>query len=114
MKLYEFDSDIDEETILSGVVGQIYNRSRDTGFDKPYSLKVILDALSKRGINIDRDLFIKMIEKPPLDNIIHDIRGDNVIFKGMSDDQDGEEQDADKQANTLEKMADRAGKNRPF
>lgn len=114
MKLYEFDSDIDEETIVSGIVGQMYNRSRDTGFEKPYSLKVILSALAKRGINLDRELFIKMTENPPLDNIIYDIRGDDVIFKGMSDDQDSEEQDADKQANTLEKMADRAGKNRPF
>ena len=54
-----------------------------------------------------------MIEKEPLKNLIANIKGDKVIFKG--DEDTGEDDSAvepDDTTGTLKKMADRATKKR--
>jgi hypothetical protein len=110
VKLYEFDAADHDMIVLTGVVSQLYNRIKDTGFDKEYSLRALLSKLSERGLDIDREEFIDMIKNPPLKNLISDIRGNKVIFKGQSDSTDSEIEAPDASTDTLEKMAKRASK----
>lgn len=118
MKLYEFDFGTNDETVLSGVVGMILNRIKDTGYKNDYSLKTVLGALQDRGLDVDEDLFVKMSQNSPLNNIIDHIDNGKIIFKGQSDgrvstDSIPDEQDeAEQQADTLERMAKRATKKR--
>lgn len=116
MKLYEFDFGTSDETILTGVVGQILNRIKDTGFKKEYSLKTVLGQLQDRGLDVDENLFLKMIEHPPLKNIIDSIQNGKIIFKGQSGEEvtdvTSKQDDAERQADTLEKMAKKATKKR--
>lgn len=111
MLLYEFVEDNTDMIVLSGVVSQIHNRIKDTGFDKKYSLESLLNTLSDRGIDLDREKFIELIKHQPLKNMIANVQGDNVIFKGEGS-EDSENIDIDSTTGTLEKMAKRAEKKR--
>lgn len=111
MKLYEFVADDHDALMLTGIISQILSRIVDTGFKKEYSLTSLLNTLSKKGYTIDREEFIEMISNPPLKNLIANIKGDNIIFKGEVDQQDDSESlDTDETSDTLEKMAKRAAK----
>ena len=116
MKLYEFDFGTSDETILSGVVGLVLNRIKDTGYKNTYSLQTVLSQLQDRGLDIDEEMFVKMIEKPPLSNIIDSVQDGDIVFKGMDGKQatdiSSEQDEEEKQADTLEKMAKRATKKR--
>lgn len=111
MLLYEFVEDNTDMIVLTGVVSQIYNRIKDTGFDKKYSLDALLNTLSDRGIDLDREKFIEMVKHQPLKNLIANVEGDSVVFKGESS-EDSENVDMDDTTGTLEKMAKRAEKKR--
>lgn len=113
MKLYEFE-DIDRDAIrLTGIISQMLSRIEDTGFKKEYNLKSLLNTLSERGYDIDREEFLDMIKNPPLKNIIANIKGDRVIFRGAEEETDDSlAVDKDETSGTLEKMAKRAEKKR--
>lgn len=111
MLLYEFIEDNTDMIVLTGVVNQIYNRIKDTGFDKKYSLDALLNTLSDRGLDLDREKFIELTQHQPLKNLIANVEGDKVVFKGESSD-DSENTDMDNTTGTLEKMAKRAEKKR--
>jgi hypothetical protein len=103
MKLYEFEPESVDATILTGVVGQYQNRSEDTGYKNRINLDVVLNALNERGLNVDKELFLKMIKNPPLSNIVANVDGDNIVFKGADDVES--EPDGEKQADLVDKMA---------
>lgn len=108
MRFYEFDKS-NLNMRLTGIIGQVHSRIKDQGYTQKYSLDSLLNILNSKDINIDREDFIDMIKNEPLKNMISDIKGDNVIFKGeRSDNTDVES--PDKSADTLEKMAKRASK----
>lgn len=109
MKLYELDHDDPNEIKLVGIITQIYNRIKDTGFTKKYNLTSLLNTLSDAGIHIDEFDFRDMINDHPLNNLIADIKGDSVIFKGDSDTSTDVEK-PHKSTSTLEKMAKKASK----
>lgn len=111
MLLYEFVEDNTDMILLTGIVSQIYNRIVDTGFDKKYSLDALLNTLSDRGIDLDRDKFIEMTKHQPLKNLIANVEGDKVVFKGENGD-NSKNMDMDDTTGTLEKMAKRAEKKR--
>lgn len=113
MKLYEFD-DIDRDAIrITGIVSQLLSRIKDTDFKGKYSLKSLLNTLSEKGYDIDRGEFLDMIKNPPLKNIIANVQGDRVVFKGEEQETDDNlAVDQDETSDTLEKMAKRAEKKR--
>jgi hypothetical protein len=107
MLLHEFVENNEDMVLLTGIVSQIFNRIKDTGFNKEYSLKSLLDTLSDRGLDLDREEFEKMIKHQPLKHLISNIKGDKIIFKGKSE-TDTDAMDPDETTSTLEKMAKRA------
>ena len=111
MKLYEFDDNNHDAIMLTGIVSQILSRINDTGFKKEYSLDSLLNTFADKGYDIDREEFLDMIKNPPLKNLISNVKGDNVVFKGEEESTDDSEAvDVDQTSDTLEKMAKRAAK----
>lgn len=110
MRLYEFAED-PQRVKLSAIVSQLRARMRDTGAKKPFSVKSLLDILAKQGLHFDREQLESMITQEPLVNLIANLEGDNVIFKGQPSSGSTAEQ-PDASTDTLEKMAKRAEKRR--
>lgn len=112
MKIKELfeDSSLDELKLeLSAAVNQIASRVKDTGANKPVNINVVLDVLSDLGIHLTDKQLRNMYNQPPLNNIISNIAGDDVVFIG----QRAETSDTvkpDQSTSTLEKMAKRAAK----
>lgn len=108
MRLREFDTD-NLKVRLTGIIGQVHSRIKDEGYKKEFSLESLLNILNSKDINIDRNDFIDMIQNEPLKNMISNVKGDRVIFKGESD-SDTDAEAPDRSTDTLEKMAKRAAK----
>lgn len=103
----------DMQIKLVGIINQIYGRITDTGTHKPYSLKSLLTTLSNQGITLSPYQFREMIKTPPLNNLIANVKGDDVIFKGQTDVDDNSDVEApDATTDTLDKMSKRAAKKR--
>jgi outer membrane protein OmpA-like peptidoglycan-associated protein len=108
MRLFEFEDDDSLKIKLSGLVRQLRSRAVDTGAKEPYSLTALRNKLQDADINLDDDELRDMLDEPPLKNIIQNIKGDQVYFKGIGP--DTEEVDQEKKDSTLDKMAKRASK----
>ena len=108
MRLFEFEDDDSLKVKLSGIVRQLQSRAVDTGAKEPYSLTALRNKLHDADINLDDEELRDMLDEPPLKNIIQNIKGDQVYFKGIGP--DTEEVDQEKKDSTLDKMAKRASK----
>jgi hypothetical protein len=96
---------------ITAIVSQLHSRLRDTGTKHPYSLKALLAKLSDSDIHITAEQFRDMIKSEPLSNLVTNVKGGNVIFRGEPDDQiDAIEPEAS--TKTLKSMAKKAQKNR--
>jgi len=108
------DEDISSLQVrMVGIITQLYGRIVETGTRKPYSLDALLMMLSEQGVPLNAEQFREMIQVPPLSNLISNVKGNKVIFKGQNDvsgNTDLESPDAS--SDTLDKMAKRAAKKR--
>lgn len=110
-ELLEDKSDDDLSLRLSAILNQIASRVIDTGSDSRMSLTALLNKLSEFGINITDQQFRDMVDNEPLNNVIADIKGDDVTFIGQRKDTTKAVK-PDQSTATLEKMAKRAEKKR--
>lgn len=81
MFLYELSSD-PLITKLITVVDQLKTDLENDNKRKPESVDDFLKYLQKYDINLDQNDLYGMIKKPPLKNIIHNIKNKKIIFKG--------------------------------
>jgi hypothetical protein len=82
MFLFEFDSPDPFIVKLIAVTNQLKS-DMDSGLEKTnWTTNEFLDYLQANGINLDTTDLYNMIKKPPLKNVISNIQGDAVIFKG--------------------------------
>jgi hypothetical protein len=114
MKLYELTESDDLSSnpmrvATTAALAGIKAKIEDTGYKGEYKVKSLLHTLRKHGISLNKEELIKSIKQPPWSNLIADIKGDRVIFKGEAE-PDSASMDPDETTGTLEKMADRAGK----
>lgn len=117
MKIFEIlkESDVSDNALpvkLTAIVSQIHSSSRDQGFKKPFSLKAMLNKLRDNDISLSAQQFREMIEEDPLKNLIANVKGDDIIFKGDKDSSNDELETPDANTNTLDKMAKRAADKR--
>lgn len=108
MRLYEFQNDDSEQVKLTGIISQLYGRIVDTDTDKKFSLKSLINILAKNGFSVSEPEFREMAKVPPLSNLIANVTGDSVVFKGQDD--SNEVVAPDQTSKTLDKMAKRAAK----
>ena len=114
MKLHELTESSDVSRLplrvtTTAVVSRIKAQIEDSSYKGNYPIKSLLAKLNSHGINLNKEDLIKAIKQPPWSNLIADIKGDNVIFKGEAK-IDSDSMDPDSSTGTLEKMAGRAGK----
>jgi hypothetical protein len=62
-----------------------------------WTTEEFLDYLQSNDITLDQDDLYDMIKNPPLNNIISNIQGDKIIFKGQSEEQGSHDVDKDKE-----------------
>lgn len=109
MIVSELFEDTGLKTRLMAVVAQIRSRREDTGADKPMTTRALLNLLKKNDISVSREDLFDMIQKAPLKNLIDNIEGDEVKFRGERGTAEPKtDKTADKLDKTLDKMADRA------
>lgn len=91
-------------------IGQfLLKRAEDTAAVKPYSVDAFLDLARENGINIDRERLLTLAVQPPLNNIIANIEGENIIWKGSENTTpDGETMSQDQARKKVNQMAKRA------
>ncbi len=83
MRLYEFAAD-PIATSLVAVVDQLQT-DLDSGEVHPnWTVPELLAYFSDYDILVDKTDLYNMIQVPPLNSLIQNIQGDNIIFKGQS------------------------------
>lgn len=66
----------------------------------------LLKYFQKNDLTLDKSMLYDMIKKPPLKNVIANIQGDNIVFKG----QEQPEQSDDENKKIVAQMANKAQK----
>lgn len=106
MKLFEFYSAVDNKGELAALSQFLLARADDTGTKKTISVPAFLKLSKDMGISMTRDQLINMIQQPPLNGIIANIEGDEIIFKGSE--QPTDTMTVDQAQATVDRMAKRA------
>lgn len=109
MRLFEFADNDPLRVKLVAVTSQLKSRISDTNTKEPMTTDALLELLAQNDIQIDKSDLYDMVKKEPLSNIIQNINGHEVIFKGQSAN-DASELDPGENEKTREKMAKSAMK----
>jgi len=108
MLLFEFDTSRDNNADLVALTNQL-EQQIDSGEINPdsYTLDELLDYFQQYDIILDADDLYTMIKEPPLKDLIHNIQGDKIVFKGHAGDL-GLDQPEDQDKKTVKQMAKHA------
>lgn len=105
MRLLEL---VDTNTLVTKLVAvsdQLKSDLDQKKADSDMSVNELLNYLQKYNITLDKIDLYNMIKKPPLKNLIQNIQGDKVIFKGFATPEPENNSDSKK---TVKSMADKA------
>lgn len=81
MRLYEFADPLIPQLIA--VSDQLQSDLEDGTIQPEMSLEEFIQYLQAFGITLDPNDLYNMIKKPPMNQYISNIKGDQVIFKGF-------------------------------
>ncbi len=116
MKLFEFDAKVDyfeQDNPLRVATTAALSRIRADIEDNAYKGKFTVDALrqelKKHEVRMTKSQLIELLKQEPWKNLISDIKGDKVLFKGEPSDNE-ENMELDDTTGTMKKMADRSSK----
>jgi hypothetical protein len=100
----------DPDAIKLAAIGQfLLKRAEDTASVKPMNVDSFIKIAKENGINLDRERLMAMSQTEPLSNIITDIQGDSIIWKGAQPvTPDGETMSVDQARRKVNQMAKRA------
>lgn len=85
MRLFELEGTDPIVTRLVALTDQLKTDLENKEVGDDFTVDQLLKYFSKYDIVLDKSDLYNMIEKPPLKNIISNIKGDRVIFKGTED-----------------------------
>lgn len=109
MRLFEFADNDPLRVKLVAVTSQLKSRISDTNTKEPMTTDALIELFAQNDIEIDKSDLYDMVKKEPLSNIIQNINGHEVIFKGQSA-SDESELDPGENEKTRAKMAKSAMK----
>jgi hypothetical protein len=92
MRLFELAGPDPIVTRLVAITDQLKSELDSKNIDPQMSVDQLLKYLSDYDIVVDVSDLYNMIQKPPLKNIIDNIQGDQVIFKGHDETQPAPDQ----------------------
>lgn len=114
MRLHEiFENQRDSEnalvTKIAAITNQLKQDVEDGSVPEEYTVDNLLDYFRSYDVILDVTDLYNMIKIPPMDKVISNIQGDDVIFKGQ--DADDLEQPEDESKKIVAQMAKSAMKN---
>lgn len=114
MRLHEiFENQRDREnalvTKIAAITNQLKQDVEDGSVPEEYTVDNLLDYFRSYDVILDVTDLYNMIKIPPLKNLISNIQGDDVIFKGQ--DSNDLEQPEDESKKIVAQMAKSAMKN---
>lgn len=105
MLIREVASDVDT-TKLAALSQFLLGRAQDTDAAKTISTDAFVKLAANMGISITPDRLADLIQQPPLNNIIANMEGDTITFRGAEVQPAGMTVDQARQ--TVDAMAKRA------
>lgn len=109
MRLFEITDTDPFVTKLVAVSDQLKTDLEDGETNSEMTVDQLLKYLQKYDIVLDKIDLYNMIKKPPLKNLIDNIQGKKVIFKGFGSTENPEDDSEEK--NVVKSMAAKAAKN---
>lgn len=111
MRLFELDDTKRMATTIVTITDQLKSDLARNKIDKKtYTLDDLLSYFHKYDIIIGKDDLFDMIKKDPLKNVISNIQGQKVVFKGHEEEKVSAKPEKEKE--TVSKMAHKAMKNK--
>lgn len=108
MLIREFQEPSVDSAKLASLAQFLISRSDDRAAPKKISVGAFLKLAQDQGISLTQDSLINMSQRPPLSNLIRNIQGDEILFKG--DDTPDDTMSVDQAQKTVDSMAKRATK----
>lgn len=105
MRLYEFADQNSQITNLVVAVDKLKTDLDNKEIDPNYTIPELLNYLKSFDIFIDKDDLFTLKDKMPLKNLIQNIQGENIIFKGFSTPEAPPEDEGKKIVSTMAKNA---------
>jgi hypothetical protein len=93
----------------TAVLSQIKSDIADSAYKGKFTVKALLNKLADNGVKMSHAQLIELVKEEPWSNLISNIKGDKVMFKGDPDEHSGSEE-PDDTTSTMDKMAKRAAK----
>ena len=106
MRLFEFSTSPNQTEELVALAQFFLARAEDTGSEKEIKVDAFLKVAHNMGISFTRDQLIAQADKEPLSNLIDNIEGDVILFKG--NDAIDSTMSVKKAENVVDKMSKRA------
>lgn len=105
MRIFEFAGDDPLRVKLTAVAEMLKNKYLDNDSKEPLSTDAFLNILKNYDIQVEKSDLFNMVKKEPLVNIIQNINGEQVIFKGQLSSQELPAPKPGENEKTREKMA---------
>jgi hypothetical protein len=115
VKLYElfesddFENDDPVRVATTAVLSQLKADIDDSAYKGKFTVKALLSKLHDNGVKISHERLLELVKEEPWSNLISNVKGDDVKFKGEPDEHSGSEE-PDDTSSTLDSMAKRAAK----
>lgn len=109
MFLFEFDQDRALSTRIVALSNQLKNML-DSEEITDFTVDDLLEYFQTYDVILDREDLYNMIKVPPLKNVIDNIQGDKVIFKGQESEKTELPSNPEMEKKTVKQMAKRAMK----
>jgi hypothetical protein len=101
----------DPDTLKLAAIGQfLLKRAQETDAVKPMNVDTFVNIARENGINMTAERFKFLASQQPLNNIISNIQGDQIIWKGSTPPGTASDNkmSVDQARNTVNQMAKRA------
>lgn len=70
---------------LAALTQFLVGRKKDTDSKKPFSVSAFIDLAGNLGISLTAEKFREMIQTPPLNSMIANVEGDNIVWRDQDD-----------------------------
>lgn len=108
MKLFEVMAPNVDLTKLAALGQFLLGRADDTGAKKTIAVGTFLGLAKDMGISITAQQLNDLAQQEPLNNIIANVQGDEIVFQGGEDNIEPDTMTVDQAQQTVDKMAKRA------
>jgi len=106
--MFLFELEDPEVVKFAAIVSQLKSEFDNGNIDPNWTTDKLIDYFQQNGINLDITDLYDMIKKPPLNMLISNIQGDNIVFKG--EETDTENPDETQSQEVVNQMAQSAMK----